>query len=168
MEQKDIGLLLREKNIKLQRHYFNETVKLIGIQCIYRAPIENKTWDGWGELNAYYQPPQIVGCLFFEKTKKKTLKKKGWVAELQENSSIIHVPYDLINIQKGCLFEIPGGLDNTKPRLFRVLNISNIMIYPASLSCEIAPEYLDIDEQSIHTDFKNKNISLLIDNEEDD
>lgn len=45
MEQKDVGILLREQNIKLQRHYFNETVKLIGIQCIYRAPIEGKSWE---------------------------------------------------------------------------------------------------------------------------
>lgn len=46
MDQKDVGILLREKNIKLQRHYFNEAVRLIGIQCIYRAPIEGKSWDG--------------------------------------------------------------------------------------------------------------------------
>ena len=46
MNQSDIGFLFREKNIKLQRHYFNETVKLIGIQCIYRAPLKGKSWDG--------------------------------------------------------------------------------------------------------------------------
>lgn len=43
MEQKDIGILLREKNIKLQRYYFDQVVKLIGIQCIYRAPIDGKS-----------------------------------------------------------------------------------------------------------------------------
>lgn len=77
MEQKDVGILLREQNIKLQRHYFEEVVKLIGIQCIYRAPLPGKNWDGWGELDAYYEKPIVVGCLFEEHPTQKTLKKRG-------------------------------------------------------------------------------------------
>ena len=162
------GILIN-KDITLHRMWFNEMVELLGIYCNYYIPNNNKYFDRRGDLKTNYTKfDKKIGVIFDEHPDQKSLKKMGWITELQENSSIIHVPYDLINIQKGCLFEIPGGLDNTKPRLFRVLNISNIMIYPASLSCEIAPEYLDIDEQSIHTDFKNKNISLLIDNEEDD
>lgn len=42
------------------------------------------------------------------------------------------------------------------------------MVYPASIACEIAPEYEDIDEQNLHTDFDNRDLGLLIDNEEDD
>ena len=52
MDNRDVGLLLNEKNIKLQRHYFNETVKLLGIQVIYRAPLKDKHWDGAGELDS--------------------------------------------------------------------------------------------------------------------
>ena len=161
MEQKDIGLLLREKNIKLQRHYFKETVKLIGIQCIYRAPIENKTWDGWGELTAYYQPPQIVGCLFFEHPDQKTLKKKGWVAELQENSSLIEVPYDLKDLEVGALFIIPSGLDDAKGRVFKVISMQNIAVFPVSITCEIAPVYEStFDRQQMQHEDNNMNILL--------
>lgn len=87
---------------------------------------------------------------------------------MQENSSIIHVPYDLEHLQVGCLFIIPSGIDNAEGRLFRVISMQNSMIYPASITCEIAPEWEDIDEKVLHTDFKNDTMTLLIDNEEDD
>ena len=70
------------------------------------------------------------------------MKKAGWVAELQEGSSIISVPYDLPNIQVGALFIIPSGLDDTDGRVFRVTKLLTTMIYPASVSCEIVPEYI--------------------------
>ena len=47
------------------------------------------------------------------------------MAELQENSSIIHVPYDLHKLEVGALFEVPSGLDDAKPRLFRVISMQN-------------------------------------------
>ncbi len=46
--------------------------------------------------------------------------------------------------------------------------MKNIMIFPATITCEIAPEYEDIDEPVMHTDFKNDNFTLLNDLEEDD
>jgi hypothetical protein len=42
------------------------------------------------------------------------------------------------------------------------------MVYPASIACEIAPEYFDRDEPVQFTDFSKENFTLLIDNEEDD
>ena len=161
MEQNDIGILLREKNIKLQRHYFNETVKLIGIQCIYRAPLEGKSWNGNGELNAYYQPPIQVGILFEEHPTQRSLKKRGWVAELQENSSLIDVPYDLKDLQVGALFIIPSGLDNSKGRVFRVISLQNIAVFPVSITCEIAPVYEStFDRQQLQHEDNNMNILL--------
>jgi hypothetical protein len=44
----------------------------------------------------------------------------------------------------------------------------NIAIYPASIACEIAPEYEDIDERNLHTDFRNDDLTLLKDLEDDD
>ena len=92
----------------------------------------------------------------------------GWVTELQEGSSIIHVPYDLEGLEAGALFEIPSGLDNAKPRLFRVISMQIIMIYPASIACEIAPEYIDNDEKTLTKDFTKTNFTMLVDYEEDD
>ena len=159
MDNRDTGILLDEHNIKLQRIYFNETVELIGIQVIYRAPLENKQWDGSGELNTYFYPPIKVGCLFEEHPTQRTMKKLGWVAELQENSSLIEVPYDLEHLQIGALFIIPSGLDNAIGRVFKVINMQSSAVYPVSIICEIAPVYEDTFDRKLlqHTD-NNMNI----------
>lgn len=161
MDNKDVGILLQENNIKLQRHYFKEMCQLIGIQVIYRAPLENKSWDGWGELNSYFYPPVRVGCIFEEHPNQKTLKKRGWVAELQENSSLIDVPYDLEHLQAGALFIIPSGLDNAKGRVFKVISNETIAVFPSYITCEIAPVYEDnFDRQQL--DKSETNMGILV------
>ena len=161
------GILIN-KDIKLHRQYFKQMTKLLGINCLYRFPLDGKTYSLNGDLEAHYSKPELVGCIFQDHPDQKTLKKMGWVSELQENSSIIHVPYDLQNLQVGALFEIPSGLDNAKARLFRVIAMQNIMVYPASIACEIAPEYIDTDESNLTRDFKQTNITMLVDYEEED
>ena len=165
--RKDYGILLTPE-IKLHRQYFKECVKLLGINCIYRAPLPGKTFDMHGDLDAKYYPGEVVGVIFQDHPDQKTLKKMGWVAELQENSSIIHVPYDLPNLQVGALFIIPSGIDKAEGRVFRVISMQNIMVYPASIACEIAPEYYDNDERALIEDFTATNFNVLVDNEDDD
>lgn len=162
------GLLIN-KDIKLHRTWFKQMTALHGIICKYRAPLQNKEYDMYADLNSSYKPEISVGCLFEEHPDQRSLKKAGWVAELQEGSSIIHVPYDLPDLQVGALFEVPSGLDNGKGRLFRVISMSNIMVYPASISCELALEYTSVDEQQLHnTAIERENMPLLIDRDEDD
>lgn len=164
----DYGTLIR-KDIKLHRTWFKQMVSLHGINCKYKAPLQNKTYDIHGDLTTGYRPEIIVGCLFEEHPNQKSLKKAGWVAELQEGSSIIHVPYDLPGLQVGALFEVPSGLDDGKGRVFRVIGLSNIMIYPASIACELALEYASNDEQHLITSaHEHEDMPLLIDMEGDD
>lgn len=165
--RKDYGILLTPE-IKLHRRYFNECVKLLGINCIYKAPLPGKNFDKHGDLDSKYYPGEVVGVIFQEHPDQKTLKKIGWVAELQEGSSIIHVPYDLPHLEVGALFIVPSGLDKAEGRVFRVISMQNSMVYPASIACEIAPEYEDIDEPVLHEDFSSQTTTLLLDNEEDD
>ena len=165
---KEYGILM-SPDIKLHRTWFKQCVALHGINCKYRAPLNNKEYDNHGDLQTGYKPEIIVGCLFEEHPNQKSLKKAGWVAELQEGSSMIHVPYDLPDLQVGALFEVPSGLDNGKGRTFRVISMSNIMIYPASITCELALEYESVDEQHlITTACEKEDMPLLIDNENDD
>jgi hypothetical protein len=165
----DYGFLLNKKNIHLHRSYFKEMVRLLGINCKYKAPLKNKTNDIHGDLQASYAPEIIVGCVFEEHPSQKSLRKAGWAAELQEGSSIIHVPYDLPELQVGALFEVPSGIDDGSSRTFRVISMSNIMMYPASISCEIALEYESNDEQHlITTATTREDMALLIDMEDDD
>lgn len=164
----DYGLLIT-KDIKLYRTWFKQLVALLGINCKYRAPLQNKTYDDHADLVTGYKPEMIIGCIFEEHPNQKSLKKAGWVAELQEGSSMIHVPYDLPDLQVGALFEVPSGLDTGKSRTFRVISMSNIMVYPASIACEIALEYDNNDEQHLATAAHEKeDMPLLIDMEDDD
>ena len=164
----DYGLLIN-KDIKLHRTWFKQMTALHGINCKYRAPLENKEYDTYADLQTGYGPEILVGCLFEEHPNQKSLKKAGWVAELQEGSSIIHVPYDLPNLHAGAIFEIPSGLDTGVSRKFRVINLSTIMIYPASIACEVALEYESVDEQHLITLAQEKeDMPLLIDIEGDD
>ena len=165
----DFGFLIRGNDIKLHRTWFKQMTALHGINCKYRAPLQNKAYDAYGDLQTGYMPAILVGCLFEEHPNQKSLRKAGWVAELQEGSSIIHVPYDLPGLQAGALFEVPSGLDTGENRLFRVISLSNIMIYPASIACEIALEYESVDEQQLITVAHEKeDMPLLIDREGDD
>ena len=164
---RDYGILVN-KDIKLHRIWFKQMLALHGINCKYRAPLNNKEYDIHGDLQTGYKPEIIVGCLFEEHPNQKSLKKAGWVAELQEGSSMIHVPYDLPDLQVGALFEIPSGLDNGKGRVFRVISMSNIMVYPASIACEIALEYESVDEQHLTIAHEKEDMPLLIDREDDD
>lgn len=74
--RKDYGILITPE-IKLHRQYFKEMVKLLGVNCIYRAPLPGKTFDAHGDLDAKYYPGEVVGVIFQDHPDQKTLKKMG-------------------------------------------------------------------------------------------
>jgi len=164
-ENRKYGLLI-QPSIKLHRQYFKELCKLHGIYVLYRSPMQDKHYTTWAEIDSNFNPPIQIGCLFEQHPDQRTTKKLGWVSELQEDSSIIHVDYDLPNLQVGSLFIIPSGLDDGKGRLFKVIRMSTIMIYPASISCEIVPEYEDTLVESTINDFTDTSFNLLQDEEQ--
>ena len=165
MEQK-YGLLLNQ-NAKLHRQYFREAVKLLGIYVLYRAPKPGKHYTTYNEIDDNYEEPLLVGCLFNDHPDQTTLRKIGWVAEMQPNASLIQVDYDLPNLQQGALVIVPSGLDDGKGRLFRVVSMSNSMMYPSSITCEIIPEYEDTMVEGFAYDYSESDFNL-IDEEPDD
>lgn len=165
MQAPKYGLLLNN-DIKLHRGYFDEMIRLLGIQVIYRAPLPDKHYTTYAEIESNYAEPILVGCIFDEHPTQQTLKKMGWVAELQQNSSFIHVPYDLPNLQQGALFIVPSGLDNAKGRLFRVVSMSTSMVYPASITCEIVPEYENTYVPETNDDYVHSTDNLLNEEQE--
>ena len=92
------------------------------------------------------------------------MKKRGWVSELQTDSSFIDIAYDTPNIQVGALFIVPSGLDDGKGRLFRCVTMQNSMIYPAAITCEIVPEYENSNTLD-NKDYQHSSFNLL--NEEE-
>ena len=165
MQAPKYGLLLNN-DIKLHRGYFDEMIRLLGIQVIYRAPLPDKHYTTYAEIESNYAEPILVGCIFDEHPTQQTLKKMGWVAELQQNSSFIHVPYDLPDLQQGALFIVPSGIDNAKGRLFRVVSMSTSMVYPASITCEIVPEYENTYVPETNDDYVHSTDKLLNEEQE--
>lgn len=166
MNNSDTGLLLDKQNLELQRFYFEEMVRLLGINVIYRAPRENKHYDGYGELDSFFYEPQIIGVVFEEHPTQKTMRKMGWNSELQEEFSIIHVPYNTPKLQKGSLFVVPSNLDNTEGRLFMVTEMYSASIYPSSIACKIAPVWKSSFEAS-QLNHEGNNFSLLKEDKEE-
>lgn len=156
--------ILFGKDIKLFRFWFNELVKLQGIYVWYRTPkLGDKYYTEYTEAKSNeYTEPKLVGCIFTEHPDQSTLKKMGWVSELQEGASIIHLPYDLQGLQKDSLITIPSGIDGAEGRVFRVIKMTTIMVYPASIACEVVPEYTNTFSDS---DFNHSfdNFDLLSD-----
>lgn len=154
--------LLYGPDIKLQRSYFKEMTKLMGVNVIVKTPREqNKHYTSHGELESNYNEPILVGCIFDEYPEQKTLKKLHWVSELQENASIIHLPFDLENLQQGTLVIVPSGLDKKEGRVFRVVEISLEMIYPASVACKIVPEWENSAQKSEVQNFTHTDMNML-------
>ena len=159
------GLLLNEQDLKLQRGYFKEMCSLLGIKVIHRAPRLNKSWTTYAEIDSNYYEPELIDCIFDEHPNQRTMKTLGWVSELQESASIISVPYDTKGLQQGSLFIIPSAYDKSKGRLFRVIEISGSMIYPASLTCKLVPEYENTFSSNL---LHNHNHSFNLLNREED
>ena len=158
----DYGILVNQKNIKLARKYFVEMTKLLGIQVQYQYPLENKDYNTRGELVTSYSEPITVGCILEDHPKASTTKKLGWNSELLEDALIISLPYDLEHLQVGCLISIPSGFDNAEPRLFRIVQMSAIMVYPASITCRLVPEMPNITGREEVVSFNNSNFNLLV------
>lgn len=161
MAREDYGLLVNP-DTKIQRMYFKEMVRLLGINTQYQYPLSNKDYNLQGELTCNkYSEPEKVGCIFEEHIQQKTAKLLGWNAEQETSAAIIHVPYDLKELQLGCLFTIPSAFDNTPGRIFRVTKLYATMIYPASITCELAPEYETWMAKEDTETFTNTNFNVL-------
>ena len=159
------GILLNPDNIKLNRFYFEEMCRLLGIRCIYRAPREDKHYNGYGELDTYFYDAQYVDCIYEENPSPKTMKKLGWNSELEEGQLIISVPYDLFKLQTGAMIILPSPYDKTEGRAFRILEISSIAIYPASLTCKIGPLWKSTFDKS-QLDHRDNDFNLLAEEED--
>lgn len=168
MDNKDTGLLLQKNNIKLYRTYFKQMTKLLGIKVMYRAPREGKTYDLHGELDTFYYDPVLVDVIFEEHPKQSTCKKMGWNSEVTEGNTLMVVPYDLPHIQVGALFTIPSAFDDTKGRMFRVVKMQVVPVYPSEITCELQPVVSSTSTMTESRDFSKSDFNTMIMEQDDD
>lgn len=168
MDNSNVGKYgnLLTPDAKLFRNYFDELVRLIGIRIQYRAPKPGKTYTTYTEIKSNYYDPIEIGCIFEDHPKQQTLKKMGWVSELQDGASLISVPYNTPELQQGALFFLPSGLDDGKSRLFRVTEMYNEMVYPSSITCQVVPEFENTFDSEQYN-YLRSSFNVLQEDEED-
>lgn len=132
--------LIVPAEIDYLRKQFNFTVLQVGVEFLYRYPLNN-------DVDAYNQPApdgyseaMPVYGIFDGEPKLKTYKNLGWVVEKSDNLPfLIHIPYDTPHIQRGCLFESSGQITAIKPRVFQVTELSTGLVCPDHIVCQIVP-----------------------------
>ena len=141
----------------MHRRYFQEMLKLYGIDAMYfEVKEETKTYNEAGEFSAYYKDPIPCQVIFDQVPKVSTLKKLGWTTEKDENQPIVHVDYELPGIQIGACFSIEDPLRPGKGRLFRISKMSLGIIYPSYITCQLVAVLGDIPENTLQPNTANR------------
>lgn len=70
----DYGFLLN-LDIKLHRMWFKQMCSMIGINVKYFSVKPGKDWTQRGEIDATYNAPIVIGCVFDEHPTQRTMKK---------------------------------------------------------------------------------------------
>lgn len=153
------GILIN-KDITLQRRYFNEMCRLRGVKTLYQYPVI-KDYTVHGEIDSKYSDNIEVFAVINDNVDHRTAHKLGWNAEQTEQVIAISVPYDLENIQVGCLFSLPPAFEGAEFRRFRVVEMSTSAVYPASITCRIVPELETTVDKAQLLDYKMNNLDLL-------
>lgn len=158
---------LLQNDITVLRYYFREALDLYGIPARYYQLKPNCHFTVAGELSANYFDSIKCKIIFDQVPKISTLKKLGWVTELDQAASLIHVDFDLPGISFGSLFEIKDPLAPDKGKLFRVTKLQTSIIYPVSITCQIVPVAGEVEQETVRPYEGKKSIFLQGDEMED-
>lgn len=74
---------------------------------------------------------------------------------------MIHLPYDTPGIQQGTLVSIPSGISGGQDRIFRVVEMSVTMVYPASITCRVVPEWQNTSTLSETHDYTKSSYNFV-------
>lgn len=130
---------LIQNDVKIHRRYFNEALEAYGVDALYYQVKPGKKFTSIGELSANYYAPTEGKVIFDQTPQLRTLKKLGWVSELDQTLPLLHVSFDLPGIETGCLFKIKDPLQFSGGRLFRITKMSVGIISPASITVQAVP-----------------------------
>lgn len=127
-------------DITLFRKRYNEALEQKGIPAQYQFPnLAAANEQGEPEIDSYSEP--IPTRIFFEGNPKvKTFKRMGWVVDNSKDLPfLIHCSWDLVKLQKDCIFETAGLYTDLPPRKFRVTEVSYDLEAPDHLVCQVVP-----------------------------
>ena len=157
---------LARSDALIHRKYFQEMLDLYGIASMYfQVRKETAHYNEAGEFSAFYHDPIFCRILFDQVPKISTLKKLGWTSELDSTQPLVHVDYDLPELQVGACFAVEDPMRPGKSRLFRITKMSMGIIYPASVTCQLVAVLGDIPENTLQPDTavkRNKDMGKTI------
>ena len=132
--------LIVPEEIEYLREQFKHTVYEVGVEFQYRYPLNNNI-DFFNQPapDGYSERMPVFG-IFEGAPKLTTYRTLGWVVEKTDNLPfLIHVPFDVPHIQRGCLFEIDGQVTSIETRLFQVTQLTTGLVCPDHIVCQIVP-----------------------------
>ncbi len=143
--------LLNRKDSLIYRSYFKEMCKLIGISVGYQY-IVKKELTIHSEENSTFSMPIRIDIIFEENPSVDTLKRYGWVTELNNQQPIIcHFAYDTPWLQIGCRIIVESSDGTPRPRVFSVTKISNDLEFPDSYACALVPVFDQLVQKNQYT-----------------
>lgn len=132
--------LIVPQEIEYLRKQFKFTVEQIGVEFRYKYPLNNSIDFFNQPAPEGYSEGESVYGIFDGDPKLETYKNLGWVVEDNDNLPfLIHVPFDVPHIQRGCLFESDGQITSIESRLFQVTKLTTALVCPDHIVCQIVP-----------------------------
>lgn len=153
-----MGMLIRNEAL-LQRRYFKEMCKLVGISCAYQWVID-KEYTIHSEKNFKYSQPIRMNIILNENPTIETLNTYGWLSELGDTLPIIaHIPFDTPNLMVGCRIMLATIKGTDRPRLFDITRIGSNLEYPDSYTVALAPVLDQFPQRNQYTLVNNEKVS---------
>lgn len=149
-----------QNDLIILRQQFQEVLDMYGIDALYYQVKPNHHYTVAGEISANYFDPVPCKILFDAVPKVSTLKKLGWVTELDPGASIINVAFDTPGIAFDALYEIKDPLQPDGGRMFRVTKLQTGILYPVNIACQVVPVVGTNPEQTVKPYEGNKSIFL--------
>lgn len=152
--------LLTKKDATIFRKYFKEMAKLRGIPVIYQYPIDMEFSLYAEEDPRGFSEPIPMDIIFEENPKMATLRRYGWVSEVPEDKPYIaQLPYDALNLCKGCRVTIPSPFPATPGRVFVITEITGNLEFPDNWVCKLAPVFHNKPQKPV--DYENTNYNFI-------
>lgn len=133
-----MGLLVRDDS-RIFRGYFSEMCKLHGISVAYQYVVKSDMTIH-SEDNSYLSSPIRIDILFDQQPSVDTLKRLGWVTELNTLQPIvINMPYNTPNLTVNARITIQSIDGTPRPRVFKITTIQSDLEYPDAYTCSVVP-----------------------------
>lgn len=153
-----MGFLTQEDST-LYRGWFKEMAKLRGFSVGYQYPLDtDKTIHS--EPNIRLSNPIRMDIIFNENPRVGTLRKLGWVTEINEQKPVIaQLPFDAPHLARYARIIIPPFVEiNSRSRVFQVTKMNTLLEFPDCWTVALVPVF---DSYKEDNEYAETNINYM-------